>query len=136
MIQNSLRNKYDYLTARRRSLAHEKPLDSDTVLDLDPPDPKGSTPSSIVHKEESSAWIRLGLALLDADDQELVLRHQFDGESFPQIARSVNAAPDAVRMRFNRAVLKLNSVIGRLRRGEAHELAREAEQGVEVGGGD
>jgi RNA polymerase sigma factor (sigma-70 family) len=123
MIQNSLRNKYDYLTARRRSLAREQPIGTDTVLDLDPPDPRASTPSSLVAKEERRAWIRLGLALLDGEDQEVVLRHQFEGESFTDMSRSLGSTPDAVRMRFNRALIKLNTVVGKLRRGKARELA-------------
>lgn len=121
MIQNSLRNKYDYLMARRRRLTLEKPLAIDGPLELDPPDTRDS-PSIEAGKAEMRAWIRFALALLPADEQELIFRRQFDGEAFADIGRALDLDPDAARMRFNRAMLKLNSLIRRLQQGDANAL--------------
>ena len=122
MIQNSLRGKYEYLMACRRRMSLEQPLAGDTMLDLDPPDPDAPTPSQVVHNQERAAWLRLALPLLEPDQQELILSHKVEGKTFVTIGEERGESPDAVRMRFKRAMVKLSSTIGRLRRGEVREL--------------
>lgn len=122
MVQSSLHNKYDFLTAHRRAITREKPLQAGTVLILDPPDPNAPTPSMVMAKEERRSWIRFALALLKPEEQELIFRHQFDDESFIEIGEALGTSPDAVRMRFNRALTRLNSMVGKLRQGQASEL--------------
>jgi len=117
MIVNSLKNKYEYLMARRRRLTRERPLTLETGIDLEPADPAES-PSEVAVRGERQAWLRFSLALLPAEDQELIFRHHYDGELFVDLAEKAGLAPDAIRMRFNRAMTKLNSIMGKLRRGE------------------
>lgn len=127
MIQNSLRNKYHYLQVRRRSLAREDPLGSDTVLRLDAIEESAAGPITVLDEREKQAWIRFALALMDPDDQVLLMRRIYDGESFPRLAEELAIEPDAARMRFNRAKAKLYLLIGRLRRGRLEELCSDAD---------
>jgi RNA polymerase sigma factor (sigma-70 family) len=124
MIQNSLRNKHHYLNVRRRTLATDQPLGPDTVIRLDPPDEHMPTPSVEVGNQEQQAWLRFALALLESEEQELILRRHFDGEAFEEIGKSMGTTPDGARMRFNRARAKLMVLVGRLRRGECAESAQ------------
>ena len=124
MAVNTLQSKREYLMARRRRLTLERPLDAGGSVTLDPPD-QGESPSMQVSRAERQAWIRFALALLPEDDQELIFRHHYDGESFVEIGEARGTTPDTQRMRFNRAMAKLNSIVGKLKRGRAGELAAE-----------
>jgi len=128
MIQNSLRNKHHYLNVRRRALTREQPLGPGTILHLDPPDEKQPTPSVEVANKEQQAWIRFALALMDPEDQELIFRRHFDGEPFETIGRGLGIS--SARMRFNRARAKLMVLVGRLRRGQADQMASEEPSGA------
>lgn len=121
MIQNSLRNKHHYLNIRRRTLAAEQPLGPGTVIRLDPADEHQPTPSVEMGNQEQQAWIRFALALMEPDDQELILRRHFDGEGFEDIGRELKITADAARQRFSRARAKLMVLVGRLRRGQIGE---------------
>lgn len=122
MIQNSMCAKLDYLTAQRRRIARERPLDA--AIDLDPPDPAPS-PSQELARREEQAWIRFSLTLLPAEEQELILRHLYGGSSFAEIAAALGQNADAIRMRCNRALAHLGALMRRLRAGEAARLFAE-----------
>ena len=42
------------------------------------------------------------------------------------MAEKLDKTTDAVRMQYNRAVIRLGKIVGRLRRGELHLVATEA----------
>ena len=129
MIQNSLRNKHRYLQVRRRSLALEQPLDTETVIDLDAEDRDAKGPATILDERERQAWIRFALALMEPDDQEILMRRLYDGEAFREIGRRFSIEADAARMRFQRAKTKLYLMIGRLQRGDVAKLFPPPEEG-------
>lgn len=118
MIQNSIRNKHDYLMARRRRMTRERPLDGTSIC-LDPP-AQGDSPSLHAAKNERRAWVRFSLALLAPEEQELIFRHKFDGEPFVDMSNDLGLTADAVRMRYNRALSRLGGIMSRLKQGEAN----------------
>ena len=58
IVENVLCNKYHWFIARRREIARERPLPSDTVLNLDPPRHAVDSPSMAADKHEQEAWVR------------------------------------------------------------------------------
>jgi RNA polymerase sigma-70 factor (ECF subfamily) len=117
VIENILCDKHDWFTARRREIARQRPLPSDTILYLDSPRQRVKTPSKSVERHEREAWIRLGLELLDQEDREVIVLRQWDSLSFDEIAKEFSIHTDAARMRYNRAVGRLGKKVGELRRG-------------------
>lgn len=118
-VENLLRDKNKWYTAKRRKAALENPLPSDTVLSLDPPrDGEVETPSQCVEREEQNAWLRFGMEFLEYEDRELLVLRQWDEHTFAEIGKRLNIAADAARMRHNRAMVRLADVIGKLRRGD------------------
>lgn len=130
MILNSLNNKQAYLMASRRRLTRERPLQTDASIALDPVGADTTPPDRKLEKSERDAWIRCAMSLLSADDQELIFRHHYDGQSFVEIGELLKSSPDAIRMRFNRAMTRMLSVIMKLREGRAAEVAGADEEEV------
>jgi len=130
VVENSLRNRYDWFTAQRRDIARERPLPSDTILSLDPPLAAGRTPSLSAARHEREAWIRLGMELLEADDREVLVLRQWRGMGFAEIAEKLEITPDAARMRHNAAVRRLAARVQELRSGRLlHALEDSASSG-------
>jgi RNA polymerase sigma factor (sigma-70 family) len=122
IVENALNDKYDWYTARRREIARERPLPSDTILSLDPPHGAIKTPSKSAEQHEREAWIRLGLELLDPDDREILALRQWDNLSFPEIGEELGIAANAARMRHNRAIVRLTDKILALKQGDLDQV--------------
>lgn len=123
LIENVLRDRIDYHSAKRRSHERVRSLHGDTVLDLDPPQDPGKRPSVVAQQNEEIAWLRLGIDLLEPDDRTVVLMRQWDGLSFDEIGAHFGVTDGAARMRFHRALHRLAERLGRLRRGDLRDLA-------------
>jgi RNA polymerase sigma factor (sigma-70 family) len=122
IIENTLRKKHDWYTARRREIARERPLPSDTILCLDPQQVHVRTPSQSAGGHEEEAWIRLGMELLDPEDCEVLVLRQWDNLSFAEVGEHLGISTEAARKRNNRAVLRLSDVVLALRRRELDSL--------------
>jgi RNA polymerase sigma factor (sigma-70 family) len=122
IVESTLLNKYDWFMARRREVARERPLPSDTVLSLDPPDGAVSTPSRIADRNEREAWIRLGMELLSPKDREMIVLRQWDSLPFAEIGDRLGISEDAARKRHNRVVDRLSDKIWTLRCGELNSI--------------
>lgn len=118
VVQNALHDKYDWFTARRRAISRERPLPSDTVLNLDPHQVSMRSPSQFVHQHDQEAWVRMGMELLEPDDREILILHQWDNLSFPEIGERLGISSNAARKRHKRAVLLLTKKIMVLRQGK------------------
>ena len=116
IVENSLRNKYDWFTAQRRAIARERPIPSDTILRLDPPKDSVKTPSQSVQRHEDEAWVRLCMELIDPEDSEIIILRQWEHLSFVQIGEKLGISANTARMRHNRAVNRLAEQVGNLRR--------------------
>jgi RNA polymerase sigma-70 factor (ECF subfamily) len=117
IVENVLCNKYDWFTARRRAIARERPLPSDTILSLDPPQQQIHTPSKSAEKHEQEAWVRLGMELVKPEDREVLILRQWDGLSFEEIGQRLDISTSAARVRHLRAVRRLAKEVEELRQG-------------------
>ena len=78
---------------------------------------------------KTSIWPLSAVALLGSSTRhrQIVLAQDWDGLGFTQIASEQDLTPDAVRMRYQRALPRLADLIRRLERGEISELLEESE---------
>ena len=125
IVENMLRGKWDWYKAKRRRISRLRPLPSDSILSLDPPKEGVSRPSQMARAHEREALIRLGMDLLDPEDSEIIVLHQWEGMTFADIGKQLQITPDAARMRHARAVSRLAEKVSLLRKGN---LARALEE--------
>jgi RNA polymerase sigma-70 factor (ECF subfamily) len=129
IVENTLRDKNDWYEARRRAITLERPLPTDTVLYLSQKMESIPTPSKDAQRHEEEAWIRLGIELLDPDEREVLVLHQWDHMSFADIGKQLNIKPESAWKRHKRAVKKLAIKIGDLRRGDFSSLEDDYRSG-------
>ncbi|MBK8097566.1 MAG: sigma-70 family RNA polymerase sigma factor [Planctomycetes bacterium] len=116
VVENTLRDRHEYFTRKRRDRAREQPL-TDTVLCLDVRS-RTPGPGTQAGRAEEQAWLRLALEMLVPDDREIIVRREWDGASFAALGEHFGIAENAARMRFQRALGRLADQVERLRRGE------------------
>lgn len=117
VAENNLRDKDDWYRARRRALQRESPLPSETVLELGAAAPTQTTPSAAASSSEWSAWVRLALEFLDPDDRRVLVLREWEDRSFVEIGEALGMTPNAVRMRWTRAVGRLADRVRELQAG-------------------
>jgi RNA polymerase sigma factor (sigma-70 family) len=117
IVENVLRDKHDWFTAKRRSIALERPLPPETVLCIEPGKGDVRTPSQSAQIHEEEAWIRLGMEILEPRHREMLVFHLWEHLSFSEIGNRIDLAPDAAWKRYNRAIIRLSETVGDLRRG-------------------
>lgn len=117
VIENTLRDRNDWFRRKRRNLAQNAALPSESVLALDPALARSTTPSRAADRSETRDWVRLGLELLDAEDRKIILEREYEDRSFVDIGQDIGLSANAVRMRWVRAVARLAEVLRELRAG-------------------
>lgn len=117
IAENTLRDRNDWFRAKRRHLGSQVPLSRDSVLPLDPALQRATTPSRDAVRAEVRDWVRLGLELLDADDRKILLAREYEDRSFVDIGTELGMTPNAVRMRWVRAVARLAELMQELQAG-------------------
>lgn len=115
IIENVLRDKNRWYQARRRAMSKERPILSDSVIDLDPPHESATRPGDKAHQNERELWVRLALEFLRPDDRKLILMRQWEGKSFAEIAGELGITTETARMRFHRSLPRLGRKIMELR---------------------
>lgn len=115
--------------ARKRDVARENSVTSDTVLYLDGVRPVDTVtrPDQHAAQAEERALLSLALEMLEPDDADVVRLREWDQLEFQAIGQELGVAPDAARMRYRRAVQKLACLMARLRAGQVDEALRDAE---------
>jgi RNA polymerase sigma-70 factor (ECF subfamily) len=130
VVENTLRHKNEWFRARRRDIARERPLPSDTVLSLDPPGARPtSTPSLSAARHEEEAFVRLALEFLDAEYRHVIVLRQWDRLPFERIGEQLGVSANAARMKHRRALRQLAERIWELRSGRLHRLVNESLSG-------
>jgi RNA polymerase sigma-70 factor (ECF subfamily) len=128
IIENVVCDQYDWFTAHRRTIARERPLPSDTVLNLDPPQGRVNTPSKIVLQQEDEAWLRLGLELLEPKNREVIILHKWENLSFSEIGKRLGIAKSVARRRYLRSIDLLIETINKLQVGQLDAVIGEMEE--------
>jgi RNA polymerase sigma-70 factor (ECF subfamily) len=117
VVKNSMLNKYDWYTARRREISRERPLPPDTILSLDLHPGTKKTPSISAERHEQEAWIRLGLEFVEPGDREVIVLRRWDELSFAEIGAQIGITSEAARKRYTRAVDRLSEKVWDIRSG-------------------
>lgn len=117
VAENTLRDRNDWFRAKRRDLARNAPLPTESVLALDPGLQRSTTPSRDATRTEMRDWVRLGLELLEPEDRKILVAREYDDRSFVAIGEEIGMTPNAVRMRWVRAIARLATVMQSLRAG-------------------
>jgi len=129
IVENVLRDRSDWYAAKRRSRSRERPLPSDTVLHLDPPRNRVATPTTDADRREREAWVRLGLELLSEIDRAVLVKREWEGETFAVIGSQLGMSTDAAERRYKKAFERLAIKVKALRRGDLdhaiEEISRE-----------
>jgi RNA polymerase sigma-70 factor (ECF subfamily) len=121
IVINVIRNGQRDLHALRRTPQREQPLPSDTVLYLDPPHRAVGRPDQAAANAEQREWLRLGLLLLEPDDQQVLDRH-WQGLADREIGAALGIAENAARMRRARATARLGQVVLKLKAGRVADV--------------
>lgn len=122
MIENDL---VDRARAEKRRRDFEQQGLNESCLSLDPSVPQPQRASDAAVHNEELAWARLALEFLDDDDRHLVERHVFGGRTFRELEAEFGMSQNALRMRYNRCVVRLTGIIQKLQRGEIEQLDAE-----------
>ncbi|MFN6146814.1 MAG: RNA polymerase sigma factor [Planctomycetota bacterium] len=121
VLENTLRDRNDWFRAKRRDLARDRKLPTDSVLPLDPALQRSTTPSRDVGRTELRDWVRLGLEMLDGEDRKILLAREYEDRSFVEIGAELGMSANAVRMRWVRALERLAKVMQTMRNGGVPE---------------
>lgn len=121
MIANRLADRARGLNRRAGTM---ESLGAESRISLDPAlRPRQPTqPEDAAARSEEIAWMHLGLEFLSADDRDVVCRRQLAEQSFAEIGSARGEAPDAVRMRFRRGLLRLAGIVQSLQSGSVDTL--------------
>lgn len=118
IVENVLCNKFDWFNACRRAISRERPLPTDTVLNLNPSMHGDDTPSQILSQQEEEAWMRLGIELLDFKDQEVIVHRNWMGLSFTEVGERLGLSKAGARKRYYHAITKLIEKVKALKSGK------------------
>jgi RNA polymerase sigma-70 factor (ECF subfamily) len=125
IVENTLCNQYEWFMARRREIARERPLPTDTVLSLDLPQAQVGTPSQSAARHEQEAWVRLGIELVSPEDREVLVLREWDRLSFKEIGKHLGIPSGTAQVRHFRALSRLSDTVGAIRRGNLKNLVQE-----------
>lgn len=106
-----------WLARQRRDQNLERPIGSDSILYLDPPDRGVTRPSQKLDRQERREWVRLAIELLDEEDQRVIHLRQWEKVSFKQLGDELGISENAARMRHSRALKRLADQVMALRQG-------------------
>ncbi len=116
IVENTLRSRHGWFTARRRAIARERPLPPTTIVSLERGCASSKTPSRSAERHEREALVRLGMELLDPDDRDVIVMREWEDLSFNDIGKQLDIPANTARMRHTRAVRRLAKKVDGLRR--------------------
>lgn len=117
IAENTLRDRNDWFRAKRRKMGSNVTLSRDSVLPLDPAMQRNTTPSQHASKDEERQWVRLALELMDGEDRAILVAREYEDRSFVDLGAELGMTPNAVRMRWTRAIARLADVMKELQAG-------------------
>ena len=120
MVENNLRDKHGYYSAKRRDMQREESM-SGTVLRL------GESPSHIVARDEHVALTRLAVDLLPPMDREVLVLREYDELPYEQIAERVGMSISGTRKCYQRALVQLAKKVKLLRQGAIDDAVGDSE---------
>lgn len=117
VVEHTLLDRNEWFRRKRRDMARNTPLPTDSVLGLDPSFQRSETPSREVAAREQRDWVRLAMELLPPADRRLLVLREWDKRSFGEIGAELGLNEAAARMRWVRAVNRLGEAMRNLQKG-------------------
>ena len=118
IVENNLIDRVRYLHREQRDYRRQKPMPTDSVLQLDAPQRSVTEPPTAAGRTEQQHWLRLAVELLEPDDREVIRLRDWEGLSFPELGKRFAISEDAARKRYDRALPRLAEKLDLLRRGQ------------------
>lgn len=116
IVENVIRDKFDWATAERRSVRREQPLAVPLAGSV------SEAPSAEAYRGEDAATVNLALHLLPDLDRRAVILRDWEGLEFKEVGELLDTSPDAARMRYRRALAKLTVNLVAIRNGRLDTL--------------
>lgn len=116
IVSNVMCDHHRRLAALKRGSSREQTLPPDSVLNLDGA-PSSPQPVRDAQHTEEKEWLRLGLLLLSAPDQETLDLH-WQGLTDAEIGARIGLEANSARMRRTRATSRLVRAVQQLKCGE------------------
>lgn len=118
IVENNLIDRVRHLQRDKRDHRRDRPLPTDSVLQLDAPLRSVTEPPVRADSNEQQQWLRLAVELLSAEDREVIRLRDWEGVSFVELGERLGIAEDAARKRYTRALPRLAEKLDLLRRGQ------------------
>lgn len=83
--------------------------------DLEPVDPRASSPDERLQQREQAAWVRQGLDRLEPRQKALLVLREYEGLSYAEISDLLGLRVGSVKSRIHRARMTLKNELQRLR---------------------
>ncbi len=129
IVENVIRDQNDWFSARRRDFAREDTLSSESELLIRDGGIVTVGPSGEAVQAESRSLVRLAIELLDPIDRQVVVMRRWDGRSHAEIGAELGMSEAASSMRYTRAVVRLTTLVAKLRTGGLDGIAELGDVG-------
>ncbi|MFY9341369.1 MAG: sigma factor-like helix-turn-helix DNA-binding protein, partial [Planctomycetota bacterium] len=96
----------------------EKPLPAGTSVVFQPIAARDPSPSAVVSGSEREAAVRLAITTLEPLDQRIVMMRVYQELEFAAIGSEVGMKEDSVRVRCNRALVKVSRKVLAMQHGD------------------
>ena len=123
LVEHCIRDEIDYWNAQRRNPGREIPLgprssgDGNPLVDLEGRPAPG--PSSVLVLAEDLELLERAMDLLSPDHRELVVAVKLEGRTYAELAEEHGTTADAIRMKLQRAGMKLAEIFHELEAGKS-----------------
>lgn len=107
IVDNNIRDRANWLGRERRDSDREAGAASDTLLEAAGSFDEVTTPSVAAGRSEDRAWLRQAIDMLDPEDREIILLHEWERLDYREIGERLGIAANAARVRFQRALPRL-----------------------------
>lgn len=126
IVENVLRDKVDWFTAQRRTVARERPLPPDSILGLNDSVRVSESTSRVVEKREAEARIRLALELIDPGVRSFIVGYDWEGLSFADLGQRHDISKSEARRRYLRSSRLLVECVRSLKEGRFEDILDES----------
>jgi RNA polymerase sigma factor (sigma-70 family) len=124
LVENRLRDEADRQNAQRRDADREISLGARSSGDgaplIDIPDRSASGPSTLLSRMEDLERLERAMDELSPEHRELVVAVELEGRTYGELAEegTFGKTPDAIRMKLNRAMVRLARLYHELEPGD------------------
>jgi len=112
IVENRIRDKRDFFSARKRDVAREEPLEREERRESRFIAGSEPTPSRRLVLSEQLLQLERAMDRLPSEYREIIIRAKHEGMSLEEIAEAMGRSKDAARMLLARALTRLSGCMG------------------------